>query len=450
MSNLIFPKGFLWGAATSDYQIEGASNIDGKGETFWDRFCSIPGKVANDDNGNTACDHYHRYVEDVELMKEIGLAAYRMSISWARIFPEGKGRPNPKGMDFYKRLIDLLLQSGIKPVVTLQHWGFPQKLQDQGGWANRDIAEYFQQFVYYVFKELGDVVHTWITHNEPIETSYLGYFTGEHAPGCTDFPTSLLVTHNLLISHGKAVETFRQMGLEGEIGITLDFHPGCSLSNKVEDIAAADRIGKYFNRWFAEAIFKGKFPDGLEEFFLRKGVKVPEMSREDFKLVSLPIDFLGVNYYFPYYVKHNPSIWPFECDTYAGTKGKAKTSMGWAVFPDGMYDTVKKLVEEYGNIKMYITENGAAFDDIVDRTGKVEDPQRIDFLYQHLEQVHRCIQEGINLQGYFVWSLMDNFEWAWGYDKRFGIIHIDYETMKRTVKSSGYWYRDVIKRNGLM
>lgn len=444
-----FPEGFLWGASTSDYQIEGGNDGYGKGETYWDRFAGNPGRIMNNDRADVACDHYHRYEEDIKLMKEIGLKAYRMSISWARVFPEGKGAPNRTGIDFYKRLLVSLLENGIKPVVTLHHWGFPQKLQDIGGWANRDVADYYQHYVTYVFKELGDMVNTWITHNEPIGTSYFGYFTGEHAPGVRDFSTSILVTHNILLSHGKAVEAFRQMGLKGEIGTTLNFHPAYPLTEQNEDIAAADRIDAYFNGWFQEAIFKGRFPALLAEFLQKKGVIIPQVNAKDFQLISQPLDFLGINYYYPHFVSYNPLNWPFEADFKPFRTGKPRTSPGWEIFPQGLYRTLTGLKRDFGNIKIYITENGSSFNDIVDRNGKVEDLQRIDFLHRHIEQVHRCILEGVNVQGYFVWSLMDNFEWNAGYSERFGLIYIDYETLARKIKSSGYWYQNLIKNNSL-
>ena len=449
MKKLEFPKEFLWGASTSDFQIEGAARQYGKGETIWDRYCKEPGRILNDDNADTSCDHYHRYAEDVEIMKEIGLKAYRMSISWARIFPEGYGAPNRQGLDFYKRLIEQLLKNNIKPVVTLHHWGFPQKLQDIGGWANRSISDYYADYASFIFKELGDLVDMWITHNEPIGTSYLGFFKGCVAPGIQDFYTSVLVTHHLLLSHAKAVEAFRQSTKKGEIGITLNFHPAIAMSDKPEDIEAEQRIGLYFDRWFSDALFNGKFPRLLLDYYDRKGIEIPRINDEDMKRICTPLDFLGVNYYYPHHVRYNPLKWPFEADFEPCSKGSRHTKTGWDIYPEGLYRTIKKLKDEYGNKKIYITENGAAFNDYPDRNSNIQDMQRIDFHDSHIRQVYRCIQEGMNIRGYFIWSLMDNFEWTYGFTQRFGLTYIDYLTQKRTLKSSAHWYRDIIQKNGL-
>ncbi len=444
-----FPKDFLWGVSTSDYQIEGAASKYGKGETYWDRFSRTPGRINNNDSAEIACDHYHKYVEDIQIMKELGIKSYRMSISWARVFPEGKGVPNNAGMDFYNKVIDELLKNNIIPIITLHHWGFPQKLQDIGGWTNRETAEYYREYVEYIFKQLGDRVHTWITHNEPIGTSYFGYYKGIHAPGVRDFSASILATHNILLSHGLAVNTFRQTGLKGEIGITLNVHPTFPASDNQKDIIASDRMDKYFNNWFQDAIFKGSFPAGLEDFFRSKGAMIPELNSDDLNLIQQPVDFLGVNYYYPHFVSYNSDAWPFEAEISTSRPYNQNTDTGWEIFPEGLYISLKKLVKEYGDIKIIITENGAAFNDLINRYGSIEDNRRIDFLHRHISQVHKSIQEGINIKGYYIWSLMDNFEWTYGYSQRFGLVYIDYKTLRRQIKDSGYWYRDLIANNGI-
>jgi len=445
MERIIFPENFLWGAATAAYQIEGAYNEDGKGENIWDRFSHIPGNVWNNENGDVACDHYHRYEEDIKLLKELGVDTYRFSISWARIFPEGKGTPNQRGIGFYKRLCEKLLENGIMPAVTLYHWDLPQKLQDKGGWANRETVEHFEQYARYVFKELGDKVPVWITHNEPWVVSFTGHWEGRHAPGIRDFSTALQVSHHLLLSHGKAVKAYREMGFGGKIGITLNMNPVYAASYRLEDMEAAKRFNAFHNRWFADPIFKGEYPEELIKWYEGK-VKIPDIMPDDLKTISQPIDFLGINNYFSSFIKYDAKSWPLEAlsvDT-----GKDKTEMGWEINPEGIYDLLMYLHKEYKGIKILITENGAAFNDIVNREGKVEDDNRLDYLYRHLKQVHRAISDGVNVEGYYVWSLMDNFEWARGYSKRFGLIYVDYKTQRRIFKKSALWYKDVIKNKG--
>lgn len=447
MSKITFPKDFLWGVATASYQIEGAWKEDGKGESIWDRFSHIPKKVANGDTGDVACDHYHLYPEDVKLLKELGVKTYRLSISWPRIFPEGKGQPNEKGMEFYKNLIKLLVENDIKPAVTLYHWDLPQKLQDIGGWANREVVDYYEQYARYVFKELGDLVPIWITHNEPWVVSFIGNWEGRHAPGITDFSTALQVSHHLLLSHGKAVRAYREMGFEGEIGITLNLvpvYPDPSSHNE-EDAAAAIRRDGFQNRWFLDPVFKGRYPADMINWYSKK-VVVPVITQEDLDIISTPVDFLGINYYMPGYIKADPDAWPLELKHVF--TGKDRTAMGWEIYPEGLYDLLVRLHKDYNGIKIMVTENGAAFNDIVNREGKVEDDNRLDFLYKHFIQAYRAIQDGVNLTGYYVWSFMDNFEWAEGYAKRFGITYVDYKTQKRIIKKSGHWYKEVIKNNG--
>ncbi len=445
-----FPKGFLWGASTSDIQIEGASRLYGKGETIWDRYCQEPGRILNGDNPDIACDHYHRFKEDIELMCEIGLKAYRLSISWARIFPEGKGKINKAGIQFYRALLELLISKNIRPVVTLHHWGFPQAMQDIGGWANQDMSAYFEDYARCLFENFSDLVDTWITHNEPIGTSYLGYFKGYVAPGVRDFYTSVLVNNNLLLSHAKAVKAFRALGNKGEIGITLNFHPAIPVSNTLDDLDAAQRIGLYFDKWFADAIFKGEYPNELMNYFKEQNIDIPLLTEKDFKEIAQPIDFLGVNYYYPHYVKYDTNDWPFKATFSPYSKDKNHTYTGWDIYPEGLYKTLKTIQSEYGNRKILITENGAAFNDYPNFKGEVHDYNRIDFLTQHIQMVKKCIDEGLDIKGYFIWSLMDNFEWVYGYSQRFGLTYIDNITKERTLKKSAYWYRKIIQSNGLI
>lgn len=446
MASLKFPKDFIWGTATAAYQIEGAWQEDGKGESIWDRFSHIPDRIYGSDTGDIACDHYHRYEEDIKLLKQLGIASYRFSIAWTRIFPEGRGEPNKKGMDFYKRLVSLLKENGITPAVTLYHWDLPQKLQDAGGWANRETADHFENYARYVFKELGDQVPVWITLNEPWVSAFVGYSDGRHAPGITDFSTGMLAAHNLMLAHGKAVKAYREMGLKGEIGVTLNLNPVYPASEDEKDKAAAGRYLDYLNGWFLEPILKGRYPDGLVRWLEGK-VVMPELKAGDMELISTPLDFLGVNNYYSSFIRHDDGIWPLSLAS--ADIGRDKTDIGWEVYPEGIHDLLIYLKKEYGRMKILITENGSAYRDIVNREGRVEDDNRLDYLYKYISQVHRAIQEGVDVAGYYLWSFMDNFEWAWGFSKRFGIVYVDYATQKRIIKKSGSWYSQVIKDNGI-
>lgn len=445
MSKINFPKDFVWGTATAAYQIEGAYNEDGRGESIWDRFCHTPGMVENGDTGDIACDHYHRYEEDIKIMKEMGIKSYRYSIAWPRIFPEGKGKPNQKGLDFYKRITNLLLENGITPAVTLYHWDLPQKLQDIGGWANRDVTDYFAEYAGEVFRNLGDTVPTWITHNEPFVVAILGNMLGLHAPGIKDLKTTLDVSHNLLLSHGKALSLFREMNIDGKIGICLNFSSKYPASEKPEDIRAAELSFGVVGRWFADPVFKGHYPQDVLEYYKNRGV-LHTFPEEDMKIINQPIDFLALNYYTSEFIRYdaelgftgiNPQLENFD-----------RTEMGWIIYPQGLYDLLTRLDRDYGKPDLIISENGAAFKDEVNSNGRVEDTRRIKYLADHLTQAQKAIESGVNLKGYYLWSLMDNFEWAFGYTKRFGIVHVDYETQKRTIKDSGHWYKEVIKNNG--
>lgn len=439
-----FPKDFLWGAATAAYQIEGAYNEDGRGESIWDRYSHIPGNVTNGNTGDVACDHYHRYIEDIELMKQLGLKSYRLSISWPRIFPNGYGEPNPKGIAFYKDLINRLNDNGIVPMVTLYHWDLPQKLQNIGGWANRKTVDYFVDYAKYVFKELADMVPYWITHNEPYVVSFTGNWVGRHAPGIKDFKTATLISHHLLLSHGKVVQAYREMGYKGKIGITLNMNAVYPATNSAQDIEAAERFNEHHNLWFSDPIFKGEYPEKIYKWYEERGLE-PEVLPGDMDIIKTPVDFLGINNYFASYISNNPQAWPLQTESVL--TGKPQTMMGWEICPEGIYDLLKDLGNRYST-KIYITENGAAFNDIVNLDGEVDDENRRDFLRRYLMNVHRAIEEGVEVCGYYAWSLLDNFEWAHGYSKRFGIIYVDYETQKRIIKKSGYWYKSVIENNG--
>ncbi len=446
MTKINFPDNFLWGSATAAYQIEGAFNEDGRGESIWDRYCSIPGNIADGSSGAVACDHYHLYEQDIEVMKELKLKSYRLSISWPRIFPNGYGAPNEKGMSFYRTLIGLLVKNGIKPAVTLYHWDLPQKLQDMGGWANRQVVDYFEQYAGYVFSQLGDIVPIWITFNEPYCSAFTGHWIGRHAPGIKDFKTALLVSHHLLLAHGKAVKAYREFSFKGEIGITLNMNYTYPKTDSHQDIEAAELSHALWNRWFADPIFKGAYPQAAIDCYVKKGV-LPEISPADLEAISTPVDFLGLNNYFSQVVSYDSKGWP--CEVKEEFFGKDFTEMGWGVNPEGLFDLLLRLHKDYNGVKIYITENGAAYRDMVSTNGEVDDANRVEFLTRYLTNAHHAIKEGVNLQGYFLWSLMDNFEWAYGYTKRFGIVYVDYETGKRTIKRSGHWYKKVIENNGL-
>ena len=431
-----FPDNFVWGVATASYQIEGAVNEDGRGESIWDRFSHTPGKVLNGDTGDVACDHYHRYKEDVALIKELGVDSYRFSLAWPRIFPQGTGEYNPKGMDFYKRLVDELLKQGINPAVTLYHWDLPQALEDKGGWLNRDTAYYFRDYAVKVFQELGTSIDTWITLNEPWCSAFLGYGNGHHAPGKTSETDFLVATHNLLLAHGLAMEAYRDMGLPQKIGITLNLSPYYPASEKPEDLKALQRADGFQNRIYLDPVFKGKYPEDLTDAL---AVIEPLIQPGDMELISKPIDFLGINYY------TRGIIGADKDGNVVHHRGEnPHTAMDWEVYPEGIYDLLQRVHKDYGPIPLQITENGAAYEDtVVD--GKVEDEERRSYLERHFAQCLRAIEDGVPLEAYFVWSLLDNFEWAWGYDRRFGIIYVDFATQERIMKRSALWFKDFLR-----
>lgn len=442
----VFPEGFIWGAATASYQIEGAWNEDGKGESIWDRFSHTPGKVLNGDTGDVACDHYHRWRDDIRLMQEIGLKGYRFSISWPRVLPSGRGKVNAPGLDFYDRLVDGLLEAGIRPFITLYHWDLPQALQDLGGWANRDVAFYFADYAALIGRRLGDRVKDWITHNEPWVVAFVGNWMGVHAPGLKDMKTALQVSHHLLLSHGEAVRALRDAGDdETRVGITLNLTPTEPATDSDEDRAAALRVDGYQNRWFLDPVFRASYPADMLELY---GDLAPSVLPGDMARIQAPVDFLGVNYYHRTVVQDDPDAPILRTKTVL-PEGSEYTEMGWEVSPQGLYNLLTRLQHDYDPPAIYITENGCAFKDVVNEAGEVDDERREAFLREHFVQAHRAIQDGVKLRGYFVWSLMDNFEWALGYSKRFGITYVDYETQRRIIKRSGRWYSQVIAKNAV-
>jgi beta-glucosidase len=431
-----FPADFLWGAATASYQIEGAARADGRGESVWDRFAATPGKVRNGDSGEIACDFYHRYRDDVGLMRELGLDAFRFSIAWPRVLPEGRGRLNGAGLDFYDRLVDELLAHEIEPFVTLFHWDTPQALEDAGGWPSRATAEAFVEYAEAVAGRLGDRVRHWITHNEPWVCAWIGHSWGQHAPGRTSEADAVAAAHHLLLSHGWAVEAIRREALDARVGITLNLAHAYPASDSAEDEAAAWRVDGEGNRWFLDPIFRGSYPADLLE---RNDIVAPFVRAGDLNAISAPLEFLGINNYFRFVVGAGA-----EGPQMVSDPAAPHTDMGWEVYPDGLHRLLVRVAEEYEPPEIYVTENGAAFGDVRVHDGRVHDPERTAYLESHVDAVGRAVADGAPVAGYFVWSLLDNFEWAHGYSKRFGIIYIDYPTLERVPKDSFYWYRDFI------
>jgi beta-glucosidase len=431
-----FPADFTWGAATSAYQIEGAVDEDGRGESIWDRFSATPGKVANGETGRVACDSYHRYREDVRLMRELGLNGYRFSIAWPRIVPERRGRPNAAGLDFYERFVDELLANEIEPFVTLYHWDLPQALEDRGGWPARDTVDAFAEYVEIVVARLGDRVSHWITQCEPWVISWLGYGWGMHAPGRTSEADALAAAHHVLLSHGRAAEVLRGGSPRAKVGVSIDLVPFHPLTDSEADADAVAESDAFRNRIVLDPVLRGEYP---EEVLERFGHLLPRVEG-DMAAIAAPLDFLGVNYYTRSVVRADPRG---GAPVTVPVEGAEHTEMGWEVYPDGLYELLVRLRDEYDPPPLYVTENGAAFaDGLLD--GKVEDPERASYVERHLAAVARAIDEGVTVRGYFLWSLLDNFEWSFGYSRRFGIVYVDYQTLERVPKASYRWYRDFI------
>jgi beta-glucosidase len=432
----VFPADFVWGAATAAYQTEGAATEDGRGESIWDRFTTLPGRIANGETGRVACDSYHRYAEDVRLMRELGLDAYRFSIAWPRVVPEGRGPVNAAGLDFYDRLVDELLAAGIEPFATLYHWDLPQALEDRGGWPSRETVDAFAGFVEVVVERLGDRVSRWITQNEPWVVAWLGYGRGEHAPGRRSDRDALAAAHHVLLAHGRAVEVIRRERPAAQVGITIDVIPIHPLTSSEADLAATSEEDGFRNRWILDPVLRGAYPEDMVRRFERI---LPPVVDGDMAAISAPLDFLGVNYYRRHVVEAGPNGRPVVVDV----PGREHTAVGWEVYPDGLHELLLRLHEDYAPPPLYVTENGAAFGD-VRRNGTVEDPARTAYLERHLDAVAHAIADGVRVDGYFVWSLLDNFEWARGYAPRFGLVYVDYETLERVPKQSYHWYRDFI------
>jgi beta-glucosidase len=459
-TEVTFPVGFLWGAATAAYQIEGAAAEGGRSPSIWDTFSHTPGRVAGGDTGDVACDHYHRYRDDVRLMAELGLEAYRFSLSWPRVQPAGRGAANPTGLDFYRRLVDELLEHGIEPWVTLYHWDLPQPLEDAGGWPARDTAARFADYAVLAHAALGDRVRNWITLNEPWCSAFLGYASGQHAPGRRDGPAAVRAAHHLMLGHGLAVRALRAARAETRLAVTLNLYATAPHTPSPADAEAERRIDGLANRLFLDPILLGRYPADVVEDL--RGVTDFGHARDgDLEIICTPLDALGINYYSRYVVGasldgaqprshwRGALCWPGSEDVRFVDRGLPVTDMNWEIDADGLVETLRRVHAEYPELPLYITENGAAFaDEPVD--GRVDDPDRASYLDAHLRACRGAIESGVPLRGYFVWSLMDNFEWAWGYAKRFGITYVDYPTQARVLKSSARWYADVIRRNGLV
>ncbi|HEX4481342.1 MAG TPA: GH1 family beta-glucosidase [Rudaea sp.] len=438
-----FPDDFLWGAATSAYQIEGSPLADGAGPSIWQRFSHTPGMMSNGDTGDVACDHYNRMPSDVALMKQLGLKAYRFSISWSRVMPEGKGRVNEKGLDFYSRLVDTLLENGIEPLATLYHWDLPAALDDRGGWLNPDIAGWFADYATVMFKKLDGRVKKWATHNEPWVVTDGGYLHGALAPGHRNKFEAPIASHHLLRSHGKAVQAYRAVG-KNQIGIVVNLEPKYPATDSAEDAAAVKRADAYMNRQYLDPVFFGKYPQELKEIF---GEAWPQWPQEDMDLIKQPIDWLGFNYYTRSVTRNDPTNYPLKVA--AVRQNATYTETGWEVFPQGLTDTLVWIRDRYKNPPLYITENGSAFyDPPVAEGGVLDDPLRVNYQKKHFRAISDAIAQGCDVRGYMAWSLMDNLEWSLGFSKRFGIVHVDFATQKRTIKASGHHYSKVIATNG--
>ncbi len=432
-----FPKDFTWGVATAAYQIEGAASEDGRGPSIWDTFSNTPGKTKNGDTGDVACDHYHRLEGDLDLLRELGVNAYRFSLSWSRVLPEGRGRVNEAGLDFYERVVDGLLARGIEPWVTLYHWDLPQTLQDEGGWARRETVEAFLEYVDLATKRLGDRVRHWITHNEPWCTAFLGHLVGIHAPGTRGLGTALQVAHHLLLSHGKAVPLIRTNAAEAQVGITLNLHPSHLASDSPEDVDAARRMDGYQNRWFLDPLYGRGYPRDMFEHY---GLSAPRIAPGDLEAIAATTDFLGVNYYTRQVIAYASGEGVLELRS-VQPEGSEYTHFGWEVYPDGLREVLARVAHDYSPAQVAITENGAAYQDVGSSDGQVKDEARRAYIEGHIQACLRAVHEGVPLTGYFAWSFMDNFEWAEGFDKRFGLIYVNFASQKRRVKASGGWYR---------
>ncbi len=447
MTFYAFPQDFVWGAATSAYQIEGAWDTDGKGESIWDRFTHRPFTICNGDTGDVACDHYHRMAQDVALMQALGLKSYRFSISWSRVLPAGHGRANPQGLDFYDRLVDELLRAGISPTACLYHWDLPQAIQDAGGWANRQTAEWFHEYARLMFDCLSDRVDRWVTFNEPWVSAFLGHAFGVFAPGLADTSLAYLVAHHELLAHARAVQVFRAGGYRGEIGIVLDVEHTSPASESEYDRAACRRYTGHYVDLFAGPLFKGSYPPALMSWL---GTMAPQPLDGDLELIHQPLDFLGINYYRGMVVGYDPYGGHLKCRAVHRTLPElGYTEMGWGIYPPGLTAFLVEFKEKYGDVRIFVTENGCAVSETPAPDGEVDDRLRIDYLRAHILAIYDAIQAGVDVKGYFAWSLLDNFEWAAGYAPRFGLVRVDCSNGQRVPKRSFAWYHDVIAHNGV-
>lgn len=436
MADLRFAPDFTWGTATASYQIEGAVNEDGRGESIWDTFSHMPGKVLNGENGDVADDHYHRWQDDIQLMKRLNVSAYRLSIAWPRIFPQGRGIVNEAGLDFYNRLIDELLEAGITPFVTLYHWDLPQALEDEGGWMRRGIVDDFVGYVDTVSSALGDRVKHWITFNEPWVFTWLGYVRGEHAPGLTSATPepAFITSHHCYLAHGLSVPVLRRNSSGAQVGITLNLTPADPATTKPADLEATTIFDGWFNRWYLDPLYRGHYPQDVTAMY---APFMPDIQPGDMEIIAAPLDFLGVNYYSRAVIKAGPGPeMPFDRERPEGEY----TAMDWEVYPKGLYNLLQRLHSDYNPPAIYITENGSAYEDVLTPDGKIHDARRTAYLQSHLQAVQHAIEDGVPVKGYFAWSFMDNFEWAFGYSKRFGLYFVDYETQQRYLKDSGRYY----------
>ncbi|SDO53127.1 GH1 family beta-glucosidase [Alkalicoccus daliensis] len=445
MTILQFPKDMKWGTATASYQIEGAARKDGRGPSIWDTFAKTPGNVFKGHDGDVACDSYHRFPEDVQLMKELGVDMYRFSIAWPRIFPKGTGEVNEEGLAYYHRLVDSLLDSGIEPVCTLYHWDLPQALQENGGWENRDTIDAFAAYAETIFRSFEGKIKKYLTINEPWCASFLSNYIGAHAPGKQSLQAGVDTAHHLMIAHGRAVQSFRALSFEGEIGYAPNVEWNEPYSSSEEDAEACRRATGWFLDWFFDPVFKGSYPEFLTDWFAKEGVQVP-IVEGDLDIISQPIDFLGINYYTGGVARYQKGASLFDHERV--DQGYEKTDIGWNIYPEGFYKILTKIHQQYGDMPIYITENGSCYnDEPVD--GVVADDGRIRYLEKHLTALHRAIQSGVPIKGYMTWSLLDNFEWAEGYNMRFGLVHVNYRTLVRTEKESYFWYQQFLKTKWL-
>ncbi len=438
-----FPADFLWGAATSAYQIEGSPLADGAGASIWHEFSHTPGRTCDGDTGDTACDHYHRYREDIALVRALGLNAYRFSVAWGRVLPEGRGRVNSAGLDFYQRLVDAVLEQGIQPMVTLYHWDLPAALDRLGGWLNPDSADWFADYARVLFRALGDRVKLWVTLNEPWVVVDGGYLHGGLAPGQRNPFAAPVAAHNLLRAHGRAVQAYRAESRH-QIGLVVNLEPKYPASATAEDLDATMRADAYWNRFYLDPVFLGSYPPELPEIF---GAAWPTFTEADFELIKQPLDFLGINYYSRQVVRHDPADWPLAAARVRQPQ-QTHTGLGWEVYPQGLTDILEWVAGRYGPLPLYVTENGSAFYDPPHTKGEIADPLRQAYLRAHLRAVLEARRNGVDVRGYFAWSLLDNFEWAYGYSQRFGLVHVDYATQQRTPKASARFYTEVIRGGG--